>query len=105
MIKIKFAYYLRNGGDGSASLMIFPDEEDAESFASSDDERLCDDIGTCTFLFDEKRGEIVQPPLTKSVSGQLFDNYKLTHNGKTYKYTDKTDWSTDTRPNMAVELS
>lgn len=63
-LKITFAVYVANQGDGSASARIFPDEETAEKFASKDDERYCDDISSMTIFVDDK-GNLLPPPETK----------------------------------------
>jgi hypothetical protein len=60
-IKVKFATYTRNNGDGSASVLFFPTLKAAQTHASKDDERFddADDTGWCTLEFDESGNLIV----------------------------------------------
>ncbi len=39
-VKVKFAIYIQNQGDGSASALFFKNEKQAERFAERDGERL-----------------------------------------------------------------
>ena len=58
-IKVKFAVYIRNGGDGSASAQFFRDAELAEQAAERDDERFGDDVESHELVIDLETGEIV----------------------------------------------
>lgn len=53
-MKVKFAIYIQNNGDGSASTKSFKDKVTAEAYAEKDgDERFCDDICVKELEFDE----------------------------------------------------
>lgn len=59
--KVTFGYYVQNNGDGSASVLFFKNEENAEKYAGDDDERFTDgDCGTETLEFDEG-GNLLTP--------------------------------------------
>jgi hypothetical protein len=49
---IKLAVYIRNLGDGSCSVKFFNTEDEAEKFASKDNERNCDDVYTISIEVD-----------------------------------------------------
>lgn len=104
MIEVKFAYAVKNGGDGSAFIQIFKTEAEAEKYLADDDERFCDDVSTASFFIDEK-GNILQPPNTKLVDGTIYNNYKLPkHKAPGFHfYTDKTDWSSRGRPGVPID--
>ncbi len=57
--KIKFAVYMNNNGDGSASPRFFANEKLAEEAASQDDERFCDDVSSHEFVIDLETGTVI----------------------------------------------
>lgn len=59
-MKTKVAVYIQNCGDGSSAVRFFNSEDDAESYASDDGERHCEDIYTVELEFDSK-GELLNP--------------------------------------------
>jgi hypothetical protein len=64
-IKVKFGYYVQNNGDGSASVLFFKNEANAEAYAGDDDERFTDgDTGEKTLEFDEE-GNLLTPERKK----------------------------------------
>lgn len=89
IIKITFAVYVCNAGDGSAYAKIFTNEEEAEKFASKDEERFCDDISTYVIYVD-KEGRLLPPPNKKlREDGVLIEDFKA---GK-YVFNNPTDWT------------
>ena len=66
-IKVKFAVYTQNQGDGSASPRLYATEELAEKAAEKDDERFCEDICALELVVDVETGEIVSGVETKVV--------------------------------------
>jgi hypothetical protein len=60
-MKVKFATYVVNGGDGSAYVKFFPTMEAALAVASKDDERFddADDVQWRELEFDDKGNLIV----------------------------------------------
>ena len=63
-IKVKFAVYTRNNGDGSSSPSFFKSVEAAEKYAENDDERNCDDVEMHTLEFDLD-GNLLTPEPTR----------------------------------------
>lgn len=63
-MKVKFAMYIANCGDGSCVVKFFRNEENAEKFASKDDERYCDDVYSKTLEFDDE-GNLLTPEPTR----------------------------------------
>lgn len=51
-IKVKFATYAQNGGDGSVIIKFFPSVSDAEDYAEKDNERYCEDTELHELEFD-----------------------------------------------------
>lgn len=58
-LKINLGIYVRNQGDGSASVSFFRDSGEAEESADGDDERLCDDTYDRTIEVYADTGELV----------------------------------------------
>ena len=52
-MKIKVYYYISNCGDGSCAVHFFNSEQEAEDYASQDDERFCEDIQSRILEIDE----------------------------------------------------
>ena len=66
ILKVKFAVYVQNGGDGSASARFFTNEELAEEVAERDVERFGEDVATHEFEINLLTGEIVSGIETSS---------------------------------------
>ena len=73
-MKITFAVYMRNNGDGSGSPMFFRDEASAEKYAENHDERMCEDIEMHTIEVDAN-GQLVMDDEEKDKAQELaWDN-------------------------------
>jgi hypothetical protein len=58
VIFIKPWVYVRSQGDGSANVLFFNTEAEAEAFTEGDEERLCDDVFQVTLVIDPRTGQI-----------------------------------------------
>jgi hypothetical protein len=58
-LRVLFATYVKNNGDGSVSVQFYPDEETAELVAEKHDERFGEDIRSHELEIDADTGEIV----------------------------------------------
>jgi len=58
-IKVKFASYAKNGGDGSVSVRLYANTGTAEYAAAGDDERHCEDVEAHELEINTETGEIV----------------------------------------------
>ena len=58
IMKTRIWIYIKNLGDGSASIRFFSSKEEAEKYAENDDERFCDDINEYILDFDSN-GELL----------------------------------------------
>ncbi len=58
-LRIKFAVYIGNGGDGSANVQFFPTTKIAEKVAKKKDERFDEDIREHEFVVDPVTGKII----------------------------------------------
>lgn len=81
-MKIKLATLVRSNGDGSASVMFFRNEIDAEAYASKDDERLCEDISTVIIEVDEQGNLLMDDGERQAKSDELFGVYYALKNKK-----------------------
>jgi hypothetical protein len=65
VIEVKFAYFIQNGGDGSAHPVFFKDEAEAERYRELRDEmcreNFCECTGETTLRFSAKTGELLNP--------------------------------------------
>lgn len=61
-MKIKLWLYIMNLGDGSCAVKFFSSKENAENFASKDDERFCDDIYYKEIDIDSATGYVLTDP-------------------------------------------
>lgn len=58
-VTVRFAVYVNNNGDGSASPLFFATKKQAEVAAEPDGERFCDDIKSYKFEVDPATGKIL----------------------------------------------
>jgi hypothetical protein len=58
-IKVKFASYAKNGGDGSVSVYLYANTDAAEDASAGDDERNDEDVEEHELEIDTETGEIV----------------------------------------------
>jgi len=59
ILKVKFAVYVQNNGDGSASARFFSNVELAEKAAEEDNERFCEDIETHELEINLDTGKVI----------------------------------------------
>lgn len=59
-IKVRLWTYIKNFGDGSYGIRFFKTKDAAETYASYDDERCCDDINLYELEFDLE-GNLITP--------------------------------------------
>ena len=65
IVKIKFAIYLRNTGDGGVSASFYANTKLAEEAAEKDDERFGDDIQKHSIVVNLDTGEVVSGIMNK----------------------------------------